>query len=218
MTPARFLSVVCATRFDDAFNPFADRCPVHDRAKGPKIRAKILLRLLATAERLGTRSLWLGRDFGWRGGRRSGLAFTDDLHYSEHLARFGLEAAPPVRGPPMAERTAAAVWGALRAMEETFFLWNVFPLHPHPPDSPFSNRAHNAAERAAGEAILSALIGLLRPERIIAVGRDAESAAARVAPRLECVALRHPSFGGEARFGAQITALLGAAGRTAADQ
>ena len=117
----------------------------------------------------------------------------------------------------MAERTAAAVWGALRGMEESFFLWNVFPLHPHPPGSPFSNRAHNAAERAAGEAILSALIGLLRPERIIAVGRDAESAAARVAPSLECVALRHPSFGGEARFGAQIAVLLGAAGRTAED-
>jgi len=74
-----------------------------------------------------------------------------------------------------------AVWDALRGMEETFFLWNVVPLHPHPPGAPFSNRAHNAAERAAGEAILSALIGLLRPERIIAVGRDAERAAARVA-------------------------------------
>ena len=207
MTPPQFLSALCATRFEHAFNPFADRCAVHDGPDAPETRAKILLALLAAARRRGTRALWLGRDFGWRGGRRSGLAFTDDLHFSQHLACFGLEAARPVLGPPMAERTAAVVWDALRGMEETFFLWNVFPLHPHKPGAPFSNRAHNAAERAAGEAILCALVTLLRPARIIAVGRDAERAAARLAPGLERVALRHPSFGGEARFRAQIAAL-----------
>jgi hypothetical protein len=217
MTPHQFLSALRATRFECAFNPFADRCAIHDRAEAPEIRARILLALLTAAERRGTRSLWLGRDFGWRGGRRSGLAFTDDLHFSEHLARFGVEAPRPTKGPPMTERTAAAVWGALRQMDETFFLWNVFPLHPHAPGAPFSNRAHSAAERAAGEAILSALVGLLRPARIIAVGRDAESAAARVAPGLERVALRHPSFGGEARFRAQIAALRRAAAGVAGD-
>ena len=217
MTPKDFLFVLRAMRFEHAFNPFAERCAVHDGAKASERRAEILLAMLAAAERRGTRSLWLGRDFGWRGGRRSGLAFTDDLHFSQHLAHFGLKAARPTKGPPMTERTAAAVWDALRGSEETFFLWNVFPLHPHPPGAPFSNRAHNAAERAAAEAILSALIGLLRPARIIAVGRDAEKAAARIAPGVERVALRHPSFGGEARFRAQITALRAAAPRTAED-
>ena len=195
-------------RFEHAFNPFADRCAVHDRARAPQARAKILLALLIAAQRRGTRSLWLGRDFGWRGGRRSGLAFTDDAHFSEHLACFGLKAQRPTRGPPMAERTAAVVWEAL-AGEESFFLWNVFPLHPHAPEAPFSNRAHRAVERDAGEAILGALIGLLRPERIVAVGRDAEAAAARVAPSIERVALRHPSFGGETQFRAQAAALRG---------
>ena len=206
MTPARFVSELCAASSDHAFNPFADRCVAHDRAKAPEMRAKNLLDLLIAAERRGTRSLWLGRDFGWRGGRRTGLAFTDDAHFSRHLACFGLKARRPTRGAPLAERTAAVVWEAL-AGEESFFLWNVFPLHPHAPAAPFTNRAHRAAERAAGEAILSALLGLLRPDRIIAVGRDAERAAARVAPSLERVALRHPSFGGESRFRAQIGAL-----------
>ncbi|MFY9658399.1 MAG: uracil-DNA glycosylase [Methylocystis sp.] len=193
-------------RFEHAFNPFADRCAVHDRTRAPQARAKNLLALLVAAERRGTRALWLGRDFGWRGGRRSGLAFTDDAHFSQHLAHFGLKAARPTRGVPLAERTAGVVWEAL-AGGETFFLWNVFPLHPHAPDAPFSNRAHRAAERAAGEALLSGLVGLLRPERILAVGRDAEHVAARVAPGVERVALRHPSFGGEAQFRAQVAAL-----------
>ena len=206
MTPSQFLSDLRALRFKHAFNPFADRCAVHDRAKAPQARAKILLALLVVAERRGTRALWLGRDFGWRGGRRTGLAFTDDAHFSEHLAGFGLKAQRPTRGPPLPERTAAVVWEAL-AGEENFFLWNVFPLHPHAPDAPFSNRAHRAAERAAGEALLSALVDLLRPELIVAVGGDAERAAARVAPGVERVAVRHPSYGGEAQFRAQVSAL-----------
>ncbi|ARN80643.1 uracil-DNA glycosylase [Methylocystis bryophila] len=196
-------------RFKHAFNPFAERCAIHDGARAAERRAKIFLKLLTEAQRRGTRSLWLGRDFGWRGGRRTGLAFTDDARFAQHLAGFGLKAQRPTRGPPLSERTATVVWDALRQFEEKPFLWNVFPLHPHLPGAPFSNRAHNAAERAAGEEILCALIGLLRPERIVAVGRDAEGAAGRVAPGLACVALRHPSFGGEARFRAQIAALRG---------
>jgi uracil-DNA glycosylase len=212
VTPSQFLTDLRALRFEHAFNPVADRCAVHDRAKAPQTRARTLLALLGAAERRGTRALWLGRDFGWRGGRRTGLAFTDDAHFSQHLACFGLKAKRPTRGPPLPERTAAVVWEGL-AEEESFFLWNVFPLHPHAPDAPFTNRAHRAAERAAGEEILSALIGLLRPERILAVGRDAEAAAARVAPGLERVALRHPSFGGEPQHRAQVAALRGAPAR-----
>ncbi len=208
MTPLQLLSFLRETRFDHAFNPFSDRCAVHDEAQAPKRRARILLELLARAQRHGTRLLWLGRDFGWRGGRRTGLAFTDDAHFSEHLARFGLTSARPTRSPPVSERTAAAVWDALRRFDETLFLWNVFPLHPHLPGAPFSNRAHIAAERAAGEAILIELIGLLRPERIIAVGRDAEKAAERIAPGLERRVLRHPSYGGEGLFRAQISIIL----------
>ncbi len=105
ISPSQFLAEFCALRFEHPFNPFADRCAVHDRTRAPQARAKILLALLVAAERRGTRSLWLGR------------------------------------------------------------------------------------------------------ERILAVGRDAEHVAARVAPGVERVALRHPSFGGEAQFRAQVAAL-----------
>ena len=40
ITPSQFLSDLRATRFECAFNPFADRCAVHDRAKAPETRAE----------------------------------------------------------------------------------------------------------------------------------------------------------------------------------
>jgi uracil-DNA glycosylase len=79
-------------------------------------------------------------------------------------------------------------------------LWNVFPLHPHETADQFSNRTHNARERRAGEEVLSELIRLLRPRRLIAIGNDAASAAQRLADNREVVQVRHPSYGGQAIF------------------
>jgi len=207
MVGRRFVEAVSSLSFPHAFNPYADRCPVHDKPSAAKTRAKILRRLLAAAERQGVDSLWIGRDLGWRGGRRTGLAFTDDAHFAAHLARFGLGAARPTRGAPLAERTASVLWEALARIEGTVFLWNVFPLHPHPPGEPFGNRKHDARERAAGEEILRELIQMLRPRRIVAIGSDAAASASRVAPEAALFPLRHPSFGGEARFRSEIAAL-----------
>lgn len=31
-------------------------------------------------------AIWIGRDLGYRGGRRTGLALTDDVHMTHHAA------------------------------------------------------------------------------------------------------------------------------------
>jgi uracil-DNA glycosylase len=86
-------------------------------------------------------------------------------------------------------------------------LWNVFPLHPHEAGEPFSNRSHNARERAAGEDVLAELIELLAPKRIIAIGNDAARSAGRVSPNKEAIQVRHPSYGGQTEFLAQMKTL-----------
>jgi len=212
MTPKRFVSMLRAASFEDVFNPYADRCPVHDLPDASKARARTLVFLLAAAAQVEIDSLWLGRDLGWRGGRRTGLAFTDDVHFSTHLARFGLTGARPTKGEAIAERTAAIVWSPLAKIEARIFLWNVFPLHPHRPDEPFSNRAHNVRERAFGEEILSELLSMLRPKRLVAIGAQAANAAARLGPPLEFLRARHPSFGGHREFLAQAEALYAIGG------
>jgi hypothetical protein len=71
----------------------------------------------------------------------------------------------PTVGAAVSERTATVIWSVLDGVEEGVFLWNVFPLHPHEADTPFSNRQHNSEERRAGEEILVDLVRRLRPRR-----------------------------------------------------
>ncbi|MBY0619370.1 MAG: uracil-DNA glycosylase [Sphingomonas ursincola] len=93
----------------------------------------------------------------------------------------------------------------LSHIESRVFLWNVFPLHPHKPGLPFTNRAHNAQERAEGSAILGKLVKLLNPKRIVAIGNDAELAASGFSDTCEIIKVRHPSYGGQTDFSRKIT-------------
>jgi hypothetical protein len=55
-------------------------------------------------------ALWIGRDLGYRGGRRTGLALTDDVHLSIHVTRWNISVQWATTGSMVAERTAAVIW------------------------------------------------------------------------------------------------------------
>lgn len=200
MTPSSFVKALQELESDHVFNPYRDCCPVYDYEDAPERRSNILLSVLGAALTQPVDSLWIGRDFGYRGGRRTGLAFTDDDHLPKHARRWGLTLQCATRGGMAGERSARAVWNVLSRVDAPVFLWNVFPLHPHDPGNPFSNRKHNARERALGEGVLSLLVHMLEPSRIVAVGRDAAWAASRLFGRYETLAVRHPSHGGQKIF------------------
>ncbi|CAM5220029.1 hypothetical protein CDEF62S_00549 [Castellaniella defragrans] len=204
-----FVEQIAAEKFKNCFNPYADKCPVYDSEDAPAERANTLSKLIQRAENCEVDAIWIGRDLGYRGGRRTGLALTDDVHMGPHLARWGLVAKRPTVGTAVAERTAAVIWQMLSRTQSNIFLWNVFPLHPHEPDNPFSNRQHNALERRFGEEVLAALIGLLCPKRIVCIGNNAYATLARLQGAIPTVAVRHPSYGGQKQFIAQISALYG---------
>lgn len=207
MKPAQFVEQLCALGFEHTFNPYSDTCIVHDVVDAPLRRSQALLAVLKAATRVELDALWIGRDLGYRGGRRTGLAFTDDVHMRAHLARWEVDIERPTKGSVVTERTAAVIWGALSRIHSPIFLWNVFPLHPHEPNEPFTNRSHKAHERAAGEEILAQLIMLLRPRRIVAIGNEATRTAHRIATKIEVHQVRHPSYGGQTEYGEQIRAL-----------
>lgn len=199
-----FVKAVAALRFENCFNPYVDRCETHDRQDAPLQRAQALSAILESASATEIEDIWIGRDLGYRGGRRTGLALTDEVNAAAHMSRWGVEIERPTVGAVVAERTAAVIWTMLAQIEARIFLWNVFPLHPHEPDEPFTNRTHNSTERRAGEELLAVLIELLRPRRIFAIGNDAAQAARRVDHHLPVIAVRHPSYGGQTQFVAQI--------------
>jgi len=212
MTPDAFLAELARLQLDAVFNPYSDRCPDHDLPGSHLCRRRNLEAALRAAWSMQGGSVWVARDLGYRGGRRTGLPLTDEVHLAQFSAAWGdLPLHKATVGPPMAERTAAVIWGMLRRVGQPVFLWNVFPLHPHDAGDPMSNRAHTTAERRIGEAFLVHLLEALKPERVVAIGNDAATALQRLG--LAHAKVRHPSYGGQAAFCAGIAAAYGLHGK-----
>ncbi|MFN7939583.1 MAG: uracil-DNA glycosylase [Bryobacteraceae bacterium] len=207
MKPIDFVSAIQELRFEDVFNPYADRCSVHDVSAAPQRRAQALLALLEAAMETEIDAIWIGRDLGYRGGRRTGLALTDDVHLAMHATRWKISIERATTGSPVAERTAAVIWSMLALVPDPVFLWNVFPFHPHEAGDPFSNRAHRSSERTVGEALLAELVAMLRPRRLVAIGNDATKSALKISGIGPVVQVRHPSYGGQRDFIQQVSCI-----------
>jgi uracil-DNA glycosylase len=207
-TPKSFAKALSQLRLPSVFNPYVDCCPVYDRPDAPHVRRRNLVRCLEAALSVRIDTIWIARDLGHRGGRRTGVPLTDEVHLVQAgvlLGGIALDRA--TRGPAVAERTAAIVWSVLSHIGEPTFLWNIFPFHPHEPDQPFSNRCHTRAERDATWPLLTALIAMIRPQRIVAIGQHAGMALAGIDIPVRVV--RHPSYGGQAEFIAGVQRIYG---------
>lgn len=199
----RFVRALSAIELDHVFNPYSQRCAIHDRADAPMRRRRNLEITLCTAIEAQVDTIWIARDLGYRGGRRTGLALTDEVHLEKISDLYsGLPVRRATKGPAMAERTARIIWQVLDRIAAPVFLWNVFPLHPHEPGAPLSNRCHTAAERRECAWFLHEVLSLLQPAQVFAIGGDAHRAMAELG--VGCTWVRHPSYGGQSQFIQQI--------------
>ena len=205
---ALIVDQLSAVRLEHVFNPYSDRCALHDRPDAPGRRRRNLELSLAAAADLEVRTIWIARDLGYLGGRRTGLALTDEAHLDAYSVLFhGLPVEKATNGPPAAERTARVIWRMLTRIAQPVFLWNVFPLHPHAAGDPMSNRCHTARERQACEEFLHAVVKLLQPDQVVAIGGDAHRAVAHLG--IDSLRVRHPSHGGQNLFIRQIEEAYG---------
>lgn len=210
-TPRAFADALADTSLRSVFNPYSDHCPVHDRADAARVRRRNLVRCLEAAIEARVDTIWIARDLGYRGGRRTGVPLTDEVHLASAGALLGgIALDRATRGPVVAERTAAVVWRVLARVGAPVVLWNVFPLHPHEAHDPLSNRCHSRAERDATWPFLTALIAMIAPRRIVAIGRDAGLALGGI--DIPVLTVRHPSYGGQAEFIAGVHAIYGVGG------
>ena len=132
VTPKSFVAKLAEVRLPGVFNPYVERCELHDRADAVRLRKKNLETFLEAALDNRIETIWVARDLGYRGGRRTGVPLTDEVHLAA-MGRLlgGVERHRATRGPVVAERTAAVVWKVLSRIEQPVVLWNVFPFHPH---------------------------------------------------------------------------------------
>jgi hypothetical protein len=202
-----FLKDLSKVELPNVFNPYRDRCPIYDHTGSVGIRRANLRNALLGALRFPELSMWVAQDLGHRGGRRTGLALTDEFHLDHHTRL--LQTGPLCKatsGARMAERTAGTVWYALSAINRPIFLWNVFPFHPHCEGRPCSNRSHNRRdERKMGMVFLAKLVELLQPVVIVGIGTHASEALKRSG--IPCEYARHPSYGGQNAFLSKLARL-----------
>ncbi len=206
---SKFVARLADIDLDNVFNPYSDRCPVHDLPNASSIRRANLAAVLAQRKAGRVDRIWFGRDLGYRGGRRTGLALTDEATMLSSASACPGAAAmvKATNGSVVAERTAAVIWSVVRRLNSIPFLWNAFPLHPHVAGEALSNRAHTVRERRETAWAIEALIRRFEEPQLIAIGNDASKALTDLGFAHETV--RHPSYGGQREFIAKMEGLYG---------
>jgi uracil DNA glycosylase superfamily protein len=205
MTVNEFVDELSSISLPNVFNPYRDVCTLSDHPASPSLRCQNLTFFLKAMLKYETRSLWLGRDLGYRGGRRTGIALTDEFHLDYLQSTFGIFGIIKATSDeePTKERTATEVWKVLSRIGEPVLLWNAFPFHPFDEDEPLSNRRHTAKEFDVCRHILATLFDWLQPTTVIALGADAEAAVLSMGRK--CERVRHPSYGGQTDFAREIS-------------
>lgn len=199
MSAKEFVCELQSFTSDRVFNPYRDVCPDWDRSDAARTRSANLKSLIEAVQASGVDTIWVARDLGYRGGRRTGVPLTDEVHLNFVERLFGTRALErATQGEVVAERTAAVVWKLLATIGRPVMLWNVFPFHPHEEAKPMTNRCHTAKERELTLPFLWYLVEFLKPKQLVAIGRDAQIALEE-AP-IPVINVRHPSYGGQREF------------------
>lgn len=147
-------------------NPYQDeRCKNH------------LLQYLRHLERSDVNVMLVGEAPGYRGCALTGIPFTDEVQLKLPENFYALGAWERSAGiGNTSERSASAVWTALREYHIIPLMWNAFPFHPYQEGKKASNRPPTHSELQEGQRYLEALQSIFEIEdsQVFAVGKKAK--------------------------------------------
>ena len=190
----------------NSVNPFD-----YSRRANAVRRRNLTLYLEQLAQRRPT-TLLVGEAPGYRGMRITGVPFTNTAILQRGILHFGLFGSangyivPDDLPAVAAEPTATVMWNTLVELDFLPVLWSAYPLHPHRPGNPLSNRTPTAAEAAEWSWSWQALKHVFSIRTVVAVGNVAYDSMVRSG--LSVPRVRHPAHGGRERFARGLQALL----------
>lgn len=195
----------------DAYNPYGAGSNPYNALR----RANLQRYLEAVAARQSRIAL-IAEAPGYRGMRLTGVPMTSRRILRDgvpELAMFGVERGYQDVPEPgfesiLGEQTATILWSILPELGVVPLVWGSFPLHPHQPGKPLTNRTPRATEIPVGEPFVRDLLNLLSPDKIIAVGNVGYGLLTSMG--ISCVKIRHPANGGKNDFVAGLRAVVGA--------
>ncbi len=189
---------------DDQCNPYRTRHDDLDDANAPTLRRENLRTYLSAYDTAPPLFLLLEAPGPW-GCRFSGVPITSEAQLTDPA--FPIDGRQTsLNDEPHTEYSASIFWRVLQPHFPHFFVWNSLPLHPHDPDEPLSIRTPRRTEVRAWQPLLTDLLDVLEPTRIVGVGRKAERALEEV--DADPTYVRHPSQGGAKTFERGINALV----------
>ena len=126
MTVNEFVDELRSISLPNVFNPYRDVCISGSPGicNSPMSEFDFFLKAMLRSE---SRSLWLGRDLGYRGGRRTGIALTDEFHLDvlqDTFGVFGIVKAT-LDANATKERTATEVWKLLESDSNSPFCYGM---------------------------------------------------------------------------------------------
>jgi len=147
----------------------------------------------------------IGEAPGPWGCRFSGIPFTgerqlinDELPFAGRQSSRNNPKLKIRKSTPYVSNSARIFWGVMRKYHPKFFVWNCVPIHPYKKGNILSVRTPTTEEVMHYSDLLAEILALLRPEKIVAVGKKAEFSLNRLG--IPCAYVRHPSQGGAEKF------------------
>ena len=189
---------------DTLFNPYHSTHGTLDRPDAATTRRDNLRSYLACFAERPPLFLLAEAPGPW-GCRFSGVPLVSESQLVDD--GFPIDGAPTSQeDEPHREYSASIYWRVLQPYFPHFFTWNSVPFHPHDAGEPLTIRTPRRSEVARYEGVVDDLLGLLQPERVIAIGRKAERALDEI--EADCTYVRHPSQGGAKKFEAGMLNIM----------
>jgi uracil-DNA glycosylase len=186
------------------FNPYSGVLPGIDRPSSDQLRRQNLRNYFSSFSEKPC-YLVLGEAPGWRGCRFTGVPFTSEALLESGKLPFSGKSTS-LTGGLYSEASATVFWATMRLYHPRFLVWNCLPLHPYQAGQPLTNRPAASKEILLLKNILLSMIDILKPEKLVAVGRTAQRILAHLG--FECDPVRHPAHGGTFKFKSEVQAFF----------